>query len=59
VHLAIVTPSALHVDVQQVFAEAKDGNHLVFGPSRTADIELTTTHGGHGPGNLDVWMMQV
>jgi L-lactate dehydrogenase complex protein LldG len=59
VHLAIVRPEMLRADMNQVFAEAKDSNYLVFitGPSRTADIELTVTLGVHGPKNLYVWMM--
>ena len=59
VHLAIVRPELLRADMHQVFAEAKDRNYLVFitGPSRTADIELTTTLGVHGPKNLYVWMV--
>jgi L-lactate dehydrogenase complex protein LldG len=59
VHLAIVRPETLRADVHQVFAEAKNDNYLVFvtGPSRTADIELTTTLGVHGPKNLYVWMV--
>ena len=60
VHLAIVRPEMLRPDMHQVFAEAKDGNYLVFitGPSRTADIELTVTLGVHGPKNLYVWMIE-
>jgi len=51
VHLAVVTPAALHADMHQVFAEAKDSHYLVFitGPSRTADIELTVTLGVDSP----------
>ena len=59
VHLAIVRPEMLRADMHQVFAEAKDRNYLVFitGASRTADIELTTTLGVHGPKNLYVWVI--
>ena len=59
VHLAIVSPEMLRADMHQVFAESKDRNYLVFitGASRTADIELTTTLGVHGPKNLYVWMV--
>ena len=59
VHLAIVRPEMLRLDLHQVFAEAKDHHYLVFitGASRTADIELTVTLGVHGPKNLYVWMV--
>ena len=59
IHLAIVRPEMLRPDMHQVFAEAKDSNYLVFvtGPSRTADIELTTTLGVHGPKELFVWIL--
>jgi L-lactate dehydrogenase complex protein LldG len=59
IHLALVRPQMLRVDMHQVFAEAKDSHYLVFitGPSRTADIELTVTLGVHGPKDLYVWMV--
>jgi len=60
IHLAIVHPQMLRPDMHQVFAEGKDNNYLVFitGPSRTADIELTTTLGVHGPKELFVWILE-
>ena len=60
IHLAIVRPEMLRPDMHQVFTEAKDKNYLVFitGPSRTADIELTTTLGVHGPKELFVWIFE-
>lgn len=59
IHLAIVRPNMLRSDMHDVFTEAKNENYLVFitGASRTADIELTTTLGVHGPKELFVWMI--
>lgn len=59
VHLAIMRPAALRSDLHQVFAEACLSNYMIFitGPSRTADIELTTTLGVHGPKSLVLWVM--
>ena len=60
IHLAVVKPNMLRPDMNQVFTEAKNSNYLVFitGPSRTADIELTSTLGVHGPKGLFVWMLE-
>ena len=60
IHLAIVQPEMLRPDMHQVFAEGKGDNYLVFitGPSRTADTELTTVLGVHGPKELFVWILE-
>ena len=57
VHLAIVRPSALYADVGLALAQVSGEGYWVFitGPSRTSDIELTTTIGVHGPKSLYVW----
>ena len=59
VHLAIVHPSALRADLQNVFAEIKSGKRavLITGPSRTTDIEKVLTIGVHGPKALHVFVL--
>ena len=58
-HLAVVRPSALRADLQNVFAEIKSGKRavLITGPSRTTDIEKVLTIGVHGPKALYVWIV--
>jgi L-lactate dehydrogenase complex protein LldG len=60
IHLAFVHPEMLRPDMHQVFADGKANHYFVFitGPSRTVDIELTTTLGVHGPKELLVWMLE-
>lgn len=59
VHLAIAVSGNLRADLTEVFEETKGNGYFVFitGPSRTADIEMTTALGVHGPRELVVWML--
>ncbi len=60
VHLAILRPSALRSDLGPLFTELQGSPYWVFitGPSRTSDIELTSTLGVHGPKSLYVWVLE-
>ncbi len=59
IHLAIMLPSALRVDLRELFDELGQRQHfvLVSGPSRTTDIEKVLALGVHGPKELHVWCL--
>lgn len=60
-HLAVLRKSALVPDLETALAlpdvVAAPATVLVSGPSRTADIEMTLTIGVHGPGALQVFLI--
>jgi L-lactate dehydrogenase complex protein LldG len=60
-HLAVLRKSALLPDLETALrlpdVVAAPATVLVSGPSRTADIEMTLTIGVHGPGALQVFLI--
>lgn len=65
VYLAIIEPAQLVPDLFDLFAALEPHKHdlpsniaLVTGPSKTGDIELKLTTGVHGPGNVNVLIVE-
>lgn len=57
VHLAVLTLDALVADLFHLPARWRalpSSAHLISGPSRTADIELSLTRGVHGPAEVHI-----
>lgn len=61
-HIAIVEPKNLMPDLVDLFERMpKDQNDrwvLITGPSKTADIEMNLVTGVHGPGVVQVFILQ-
>jgi len=62
VYLAIVEPQNLLPDLIDLFAKmTRDGGggaRIITGPSKTADIEMELVVGVHGPGIVQIFMLQ-
>ena len=64
-YLAIIEPSQIVPDLFDLFERFEELKHnlpsnmaLVTGPSKTGDIELKLTTGVHGPGNVNVVVVE-
>lgn len=59
IHLVIVTLNDIVPNLESILNEIKANRNVVLisGPSRTADIELISTLGVHGPKKLIIWMI--
>ncbi len=64
-YLAILEPSQIVPDLFDLFERLEERKHdlpsniaLVTGPSKTGDIELKLTTGVHGPGNVNVVVVE-
>jgi L-lactate dehydrogenase complex protein LldF len=59
VHIAILKKSAILPSLEEAMNLVRETKAAVFitGPSRTADIEMTLTIGVHGPGELQVFLV--
>jgi L-lactate dehydrogenase complex protein LldG len=63
VHVAIVEPRNLVPDLVDLFAKLSGdglGSNvtIITGPSKTADIEMNLITGMHGPGKVEVFVLQ-
>ena len=62
VHVAVVEPRKLVPDLLDLFAALKadgigSGTTLISGPSKTADIEMNTVTGVHGPNIVKAFVL--
>jgi len=63
VHIAIVEPKNLLPDLVDLFEKltregTASGTVLITGPSKTADIEMNLVTGVHGPGIVQIFLLQ-